>query len=321
MAVNGFRPPSALLYPLQDLLVSHDRPGRLVRRRSARPTTSTPTATRSSSATPAARRRPITFNDGEPLDTQADVPTCPFIFTGQRFDAETGLYYYKRRYYSPVLGRFLSRDPIGFNGGINPFELVGGKPTLATDPRGLAAAIAPLDIVGVLGPTSVFLEGSFAWEQEQCSRHAGYEKQMKLHQFNNARREDRPGEFSLIRPNNATDPSGTEPRSNDARREDRPGEFSLIRPNNATDPSGIEAQSDNARRQDRPGEFSYLGRSSAQPTGGMYGPAGFDYYGLCSPPGQPHRFEPYLRSSLSNRGPTWSPAKHLYQGPRTCSHR
>ncbi|MBS1992675.1 MAG: RHS repeat-associated core domain-containing protein [Cyanobacteria bacterium SZAS LIN-3] len=36
-------------------------------------------------------------------------------FTGQRFDAETGLYYYKRRYYSPKLGRFLQPDPIGYD--------------------------------------------------------------------------------------------------------------------------------------------------------------------------------------------------------------
>ena len=37
-------------------------------------------------------------------------PTCPFIFTGQRFDPETLLDYYKRRYYLVQWGRFLSRD-------------------------------------------------------------------------------------------------------------------------------------------------------------------------------------------------------------------
>jgi RHS repeat-associated protein len=35
-----------------------------------------------------------------------------FGFTGQRLDSETGLYYYKRRYYSPTIGRFLQPDPI-----------------------------------------------------------------------------------------------------------------------------------------------------------------------------------------------------------------
>ena len=43
---------------------------------------------------------------------QVSNSLCQFLFTGQRFDAETGLYYYKRRYYSPALGRFLSRDPL-----------------------------------------------------------------------------------------------------------------------------------------------------------------------------------------------------------------
>ncbi len=48
-------------------------------------------------------------------DTQVPVPTCDFIFTGQRFDFESGLYYYKNRYYSAELGRFLTRDPLRKN--------------------------------------------------------------------------------------------------------------------------------------------------------------------------------------------------------------
>jgi RHS repeat-associated protein len=38
----------------------------------------------------------------------------PFTFTGQRLDRETGLMYYKNRYYETALGRFVSRDPINF---------------------------------------------------------------------------------------------------------------------------------------------------------------------------------------------------------------
>ncbi len=38
----------------------------------------------------------------------------PFRYTGRRIDAESGLYYYRARYYSPVLGRFLQTDPIGY---------------------------------------------------------------------------------------------------------------------------------------------------------------------------------------------------------------
>ncbi|MGO9272698.1 MAG: RHS repeat-associated core domain-containing protein [Terriglobia bacterium] len=38
----------------------------------------------------------------------------PYMFAGQRFDSETGLMYFKNRYYSLPLGRFMSRDPVGY---------------------------------------------------------------------------------------------------------------------------------------------------------------------------------------------------------------
>ncbi|MBN1937354.1 MAG: RHS repeat-associated core domain-containing protein, partial [Anaerolineae bacterium] len=39
------------------------------------------------------------------------------LFTGRRYDAETGNTFYRARYYSPSLGRFLSPDPLGFDAG------------------------------------------------------------------------------------------------------------------------------------------------------------------------------------------------------------
>jgi len=36
----------------------------------------------------------------------------PYFFTGRRFDLETGLYYYRARYYNPRIGRFMQTDPI-----------------------------------------------------------------------------------------------------------------------------------------------------------------------------------------------------------------
>ena len=36
----------------------------------------------------------------------------PYMFTGRECDSETGLYYYRARYYNPEIGRFLSPDPI-----------------------------------------------------------------------------------------------------------------------------------------------------------------------------------------------------------------
>ena len=60
---------------------------------------------------------------------------CQFIFTGQRFGAETGLYYYKRRYYSPVFGRFVSRDPIAAD--MNLYRYAKNRPLTDGDPTGL----------------------------------------------------------------------------------------------------------------------------------------------------------------------------------------
>ncbi|MCA9200741.1 MAG: RHS repeat-associated core domain-containing protein [Planctomycetales bacterium] len=61
-----------------------------------------------------------------------------YTFTGRRFDAETGLYQYRHRYFHAELGRFVSRDPIGYSGGENLFEFVGGSPARRLDPMGEA---------------------------------------------------------------------------------------------------------------------------------------------------------------------------------------
>jgi RHS repeat-associated protein len=61
-----------------------------------------------------------------------------FRYTGRRIDAETlGLYYYRARMYSPTLGRFMQRDPIGYAGGANLYGYVGNDPLNATDSLGL----------------------------------------------------------------------------------------------------------------------------------------------------------------------------------------
>ncbi len=77
----------------------------------------------------------------------------PFLFTAQRYDSSSGLMYYKNRYYSTALGRFMSRDPIGIWG--DPVELgngyayVGDNPQNSTDTGGLAAVDYFLKIDGL----------------------------------------------------------------------------------------------------------------------------------------------------------------------------
>ena len=48
-----------------------------------------------------------------------------FFFTGREYDQETGLYFYRARYYHPGLGRFLSRDPLGTLPDVNLYRYVG----------------------------------------------------------------------------------------------------------------------------------------------------------------------------------------------------
>jgi RHS repeat-associated protein len=67
---------------------------------------------------------------GEPLRSQtidATVAEQPFRFSTKFTDLETGLVYYGRRYYDPLLGRFICRDPKEELGGINLYGFVGNN--------------------------------------------------------------------------------------------------------------------------------------------------------------------------------------------------
>jgi RHS repeat-associated protein len=60
-----------------------------------------------------------------------------YIFTGREFEPETGLYYYRARYYKPSIGRFLQTDRIGYEGGLNLYTYGDNDPIMDNDPLGL----------------------------------------------------------------------------------------------------------------------------------------------------------------------------------------
>ena len=76
---------------------------------------------------------------GEPVRvTGALAAAQPFRFSTKWTDAETGLLYYGYRYYNPVTGRWVSRDPVEEEGGVALFTFVNNAPTSNLDTLGLA---------------------------------------------------------------------------------------------------------------------------------------------------------------------------------------
>ena len=63
--------------------------------------------------------------------------TSGYAFTGREWDSQTGLYYYRARYYDPKAGRFISEDPIRFTAGLNFYAYVDNDPLSLVDPSGL----------------------------------------------------------------------------------------------------------------------------------------------------------------------------------------
>jgi len=79
-----------------------------------------------------------TYSSFGKIESQLDSNFVqPYTFTGRELDAETGLYYYRARYYEPLAGRMIQTDPIGISGGLNLYVYSGNNPINFIDPLGL----------------------------------------------------------------------------------------------------------------------------------------------------------------------------------------
>ncbi len=73
------------------------------------------------------------------IEASTEAIANPFTYTAREIDAESGLYFYRARYYDAVTGRFLREDPIGFDAGdVNLYRYVFNNPVNLRDPSGLA---------------------------------------------------------------------------------------------------------------------------------------------------------------------------------------
>ncbi len=102
------------------------------------------------------------------------VHSNPYYFTGKRVSAAGDLYESRARQYSPVLGRFLQRDPAGFGDGLNLYTYCGNNPASAADRLGMekrGTAPGPVTEAQVTDVKLAWVEGLVARGAHGCPRH------------------------------------------------------------------------------------------------------------------------------------------------------
>jgi RHS repeat-associated protein len=74
-------------------------------------------------------------------DHVESTPVNPFQYTARGSDTETGLYYYRARYYDQQVGRFMSEDPARYDENQNFYRYGLNNPIIYLDPSGLFVEI------------------------------------------------------------------------------------------------------------------------------------------------------------------------------------
>ncbi len=104
---------------------------------------------------------------GQPRSTSA--LGMRVLYQGQLYDPALSMYAMGAREYSPALGRFLSLDPAGFNGGDNLYAFAAGMPLTRIDPTGMASQEAIDDSAAKLVTESVVNLGALSIDEEEAA--------------------------------------------------------------------------------------------------------------------------------------------------------
>ncbi len=93
----------------------------------------------------------------------------PWRFQTKYLDEETGLYYFGKRYYDPITGQWLSREPLGESESVNLYTLAGNDPVNHVDKLGLATVAVNGGLSTSLDSIFGILTGDFLPEPESTT--------------------------------------------------------------------------------------------------------------------------------------------------------
>jgi RHS repeat-associated protein len=78
----------------------------------------------------------LIYERPDPNEHEESIVSNNVLFQGRNFETETGLYYFRARYFHPVLKRFLQTDPMGYEDSLNLYQAFNQNPVNFTDPMG-----------------------------------------------------------------------------------------------------------------------------------------------------------------------------------------